>query len=246
MINDITVSITSHGHGPMVVSLCKNLLSIPEIDKIILTLNIPEVLTLPNHEKLLIINNLCPKGFAANQNAAFKFCETKFFVVLNPDVSLDSNVFEHLKQCMRKSDAKLVAPLVKSVNGMLEDSIRHFPTVKNLLMKFMGHDISLYPQLQPAEYFYPDWVAGMFMLFNSTAFASVNGFDEHFFLYYEDVDICVRFWKKGYRIAACMKTSIVHDAQRDSRKKFRYMTWHLKSLFRYLFKHIGRLPNTIN
>ena len=47
---------------------------------------------------------------------------------------------------------------------------------------------------------YPEWVAGMFMLFVSEKFNLINGFNNKYFLYYEDVDICARLWKKKFKI----------------------------------------------
>ena len=91
--------------------------------------------------------------------------------------------------------------------------------------------------------FHPEWVAGMFMLFRSQDFARLGGFDEAFFLYYEDVDICVRAWKQGMKIVACPQVSVVHDARRDSHRSARHIRWHLASMVRYFFKHWGRLPH---
>jgi len=242
VIKDITISIVSHGHGVMVSDLCNKLLFSAEIKKVIVTLNIPEAVSLPNLDNLKIIRNETPKGFASNHNAAFGLCDTEYFIVLNPDVELDPAILQKLKKCVVNTGAKLVAPLVRSKTGELEDSIRRFPTISNLLMKALGQDISRYSLAPTQEYFFANWVAGMFMMFDSKAFEELKGFDEKFFLYYEDVDICARFWIAGYRVAACQSASIIHDAQRDSRKRLRYMGWHLNSLSRYFYKYLGRLP----
>ncbi len=244
MNRNITVSVVSHGHGAMVIDLCNQLLGYPEIAKVVLTLNIEESVEIPGDERFLVIHNHVPKGFAANHNAAFKQCNTQLFVVLNPDVVLTPFVFRDLLQGMIISKAKLIAPIVMSANNQLEDSVRRFPTFFNLLMKALGKDISTYAVQPDKSYFYPEWVAGMFMMFDTKSFASVNGFDEAFYLYYEDVDICVRFWTMQYKIAVNQNTYIVHNAQRDSRKKLRFMTWHLNSLIRYFYKHLFRLPKT--
>jgi len=228
----------------MVENLCNKLLSVAGVSKLILTLNIAESLSIPSCDNLEIIQNGTPRGFAENHNLAFELCTTKYFLVLNPDVDIDPAIFEYLKQSMEKVDAKLIAPLVLSNTGELEDSVRRFPTFKNLLMKALGNDISRYPLAPGHEYVFPNWIAGMFMLFDSEAFAAVGGFDKRFFLYYEDVDICARFWQKAYRVAVCQKASIIHEAQRDSRKRVRYMFWHFSSLIRYFYKHLWRLPKT--
>ena len=80
-------------------------------------------------------------------------------------------------------------PLVQDPGGKAEDSARRFPTAAGLLRKLVttpsGPDYPL--DAGPIEV---DWVAGMFMVFSADAFRAVSGFDERFFLYYEDVDIC--------------------------------------------------------
>lgn len=82
------------------------------------------------------------------------------------------------------------------------------------------------------------------MLFQAEDYKRVKGFDEGFFLYYEDVDICARLWKAGCRVLACPKAQVVHDARRASHRNLRYMRWHVSSVVRYLSKHWLRFPNT--
>src|SRR5690606_29874744 len=103
----------------------------------------------------------------------------------------------------------------------------------SLIAKALGLKDGRYAVRADDPSFFPEWVAGMFMLFRSDAYARLGGFDEKFFLYYEDVDICARIWRQGMKIIACPSATVTHDARRDSRKKLRYMYWHLKSMARY-------------
>ena len=57
----------------------------------------------------------------------------------------------------------------------------------------------------------------MFMLVRSADYMAVGGFDEGFFLYYEDVDICARLWRSGRKVVICPEAIVVHDARRASR-----------------------------
>jgi GT2 family glycosyltransferase len=241
MAASITVSLVSHGHGAMVQTIVAQLLRLPDVAKIFLTLNIPEQLTIHEDLRVIIIHNQAPKGFGANHNAAFLQCATSHFCVINPDVTLQSDVFPQLLACLHQTDAALVAPLVCSPSGALEDSMRTFPTLGGLIRKALGHGDGTYAPAQCSVTFSPDWVAGMFMLFDSQAFAALRGFDEGFFLYYEDVDICARVWAAGNKVVACTDVRVIHDAQRASRRKLQYMFWHAKSLLRYLLKHVGRI-----
>jgi GT2 family glycosyltransferase len=64
----------------------------------------------------------------------------------------------------------------------------------------------------------------------------LHGFDENYFLYYEDVDICRRARLMGLKIVCCPEVAVVHNAQRASRKNIHHMRWHIASMFRYLGK----------
>lgn len=240
----VTVSIISHGHGQMVRNLIDRLLGFPEVRQILLTLNIPELLQLPESAILTVIDNEMPAGFGANHNQAFSRSTQPYFCVLNPDVELPENPFPFLIAEIDRHDAAIAAPLVRNPAGGIEDSIRHFPTPFALLRKAISGFDGSYAIEPGSESFPPDWVAGMFMLVRRADYAALEGFDEGFFLYYEDVDLCTRAWKSGRRVLACPAISIVHDARRESRRSRRYLRWHLSSMLRYFVKHLGRLPTT--
>jgi GT2 family glycosyltransferase len=88
--------------------------------------------------------------------------------------------------------------------------------------------------LHQALPFSPDWIAGMFMLFRSELFREVGGFDERYFLYYEDVDLCFRLRQHGYEVILVPDARAVHFAQRQSHRNLRYLLWHVRSLVRFL------------
>jgi GT2 family glycosyltransferase len=71
------------------------------------------------------------------------------------------------------------------------------------------------------------------MLLPSKIFAQVAGFDERYFLYYEDVDFCARLRLLGYDIVLCPQAKVFHYAQRDSHDSFKYFVWHVRSMLRF-------------
>lgn len=227
----------------MVARLVAVLLTYPEVSQIIVTLNIPEVMRLTVDSRLEVVENQTPKGFGANHNAAFRACRQDYFCSLNPDVELPENPFPRLISVLRASNASLIAPLIKSLGGEVEDSVRHFPLPWSLIGRVCGRPDGRYSISTDSPHFCPEWVAGMFMLFDSSAFRALEGFDEAYFLYYEDVDICVRCWKLGMRVVACPSVTVIHDARRDSHRKIRYLRYHLESMVRYFWMYWGRLPD---
>lgn len=244
MESAVDVSIVSHGHGRMVGDLVASIQTFPEVGRILLTRNTPDSDGVDEAENTLIINNLKPKGFGANHNAAFSRADAPWFCVLNPDIKLPINPFPALLASLNGCSASLMAPSVVNSGGDPEDSVRHFPNVKQLASKLLGRHDGRYT-LQPNQGITPvDWVAGMFMLFRAEDFKVIGGFDEKFFLYYEDVDICTRLWKTGHSVMVCPQVQVVHDAQRASHQSWRYMRWHATSMARYFWKHWCRLPRS--
>jgi hypothetical protein len=238
----ITVSVVSHGHGDMASRLVSRLLAFNEVSKVILTCNIPETLRMTDDSRLVLIKNPTPKGFGANHNSAYRLSKTDYFCVLNPDIELPSNPFPLLTSAMQSHAADIAAPVVLAPNGKVEDSIRHFPTLGSLFSKAMGGPDGRYIIRSSHPSFEPDWVAGMFMLFLTKAYRQLQGFDESYFLYYEDVDICRRAHRLGLKIVCCPDVYVVHHAQRASRRSLSHMRWHLTSMLRYLAKSASQGP----
>jgi GT2 family glycosyltransferase len=234
--NRVTISIVSHGHGAMVSSLLSDLaLHCRSGISVILTLNIPESTAIGDVElpfPVKLIRNASPKGFGANHNAAFKESQGAYFCVLNPDIRIGEDPFPALIDELASPRVGVVAPKIMSPAGNIEDSARRFPTPCFIVRKMFGLASGLdYPIDQMT--LSPDWIAGMFMLFPKNVYAELAGFDERYFLYYEDVDLCRRLRKRGYEIRLVPSISAVHDARRESHRSLRHLRWHLASILRF-------------
>ena len=237
----ITVSIVSHGHGAMVAHLTEQFLSLPEVSQIIVTLNIDEPMELPRDGRIQMLRNETPKGFGANHNAAFELCKSDFYCVVNPDIELLENPFPVLVRALEDPAMALAAPLVLDAQGQIEDSWRRFPSPLSLGLKAFTRHKGTYSNATSAEYFRPDWTAGMFLLFGARDYVALGGFDEGFFLYYEDVDLCARLHRKRRGIIACTQAQVVHKAQRASWHSLEYRRYHLASIARYFRSDLRRL-----
>lgn len=236
----IAVSIVSHGQGALVAQLLQDIRSHCAATSlnVLLTLNIEERLPFDAADfpfEILIISNRQRRGFAANHNAAFAQACGEYFCVLNPDIRFDNDPFPALMAGLADAAVGVAAPLVLGPGGNIEDSARRFPTPLGLARKlFGGPHVPDYAITQALVY--PDWIAGMFMLWRSEVFRQLGGFDEGFFLYYEDVDICVRLRRTGFRVLLVAVVKVTHYAQRASRRNVRYLRWHLASILRYFWK----------
>ena len=232
----ITLSIVSHGQGRLIDNLLRDIKEGLDVSyEIILTLNIPEDesfikdnFTLP----LRIIRNRTAKGFGANHNEAFAQSNGQYFAIVNPDIRAKPLSIRPLLNTLETQKAGACSPAVYSSNDHLQDSARRFPTVWKLTKRAVSHTRRLDYDMQESP-FLVDWLAGMFIVFNREAYISVGGFDERYFMYYEDADICRRLSKGGWPIVFEPSSKIVHDAQHASHGNLRHMIWHIRSAFRF-------------
>lgn len=243
MTKSLCVSLVSHGHGDMVVDLVERLLTLHSLSELIVTLNIPEAFPGLSDKRLRIVRNAHAKGFGENHNEAFRLSQSDFFCVLNPDIVFEADPFPALLKVVQDTAVAMVAPLVLSADGQPEDSMRRFITPITMAKRILGSDSGGYLVRAGGADLFPDWVAGMFMLFRSPCYAKVGGFDERYFMYCEDADICTRLWKAGYKVVGCLSASVVHNAQRASHRSWKHLSWHVLSMLRYLISHSFSLPN---
>ena len=234
---DITLSVVSHAQNALVNQLLEDIgRRCADRIALVLTENVPDptplavgALTCPVER----IANDRVKGFGANHNAAFKHCRTPWFCVVNPDIRLPADPFPSLVAALEKLRAGVAGPRVRNPDGGAEDSARRYPTATSLLKK-------IFREKREPDYSVDrgalevDWVAGMFMLFRASAFRSVGGFDEGYFLYYEDVDLCHRLRAGGSGVVFEPRAEVVHDARRASRRNPRLAMHHLRGALRFL------------
>lgn len=239
MTTTLTISIISHNQAKLAINVLRNLANFCDKNiEIIFTSNVEENLPFTSSDfstPIKIIKNSSPKGFGANHNAAFQQCNTDFFCILNPDIQLTSDPFTHLLKNFNDPNVGIVAPLIIDSANNVQDNARKFPTpwsiLKRTLLRKREPDYSI--KQTPLTV---DWAAGMFMLFRSDLFKQLKGFDERYFMYCEDIDICARAQKLGYTVVLDPSVSVIHNAQRDSHKNWQYMKWHVSSLLRFFYK----------
>ena len=233
----ITVSVVSHGQARLVNQFLEDLgRRCPTPGAIVLTQNVDEPGSFATDRlraPVEVIANAAPKGFGANHNAAFTRCRTPYFCVANPDIRLGADPFPALLDALADEQVAVAGPLVRAPDGRVEDSARRFPTPGALGRKLLGERPGPdYPTDRGT--IEVDWVAGMFMLFRSDGFAAVGGFDEAYFLYYEDADICRRLRGAGRSVLYVPAAEVVHDARRASRRDLRLALHHAASAWRFM------------
>lgn len=246
MIYDLNISVVSHQHGTLVVqalqSLAESLSGSGLLVRVLLTLNLPE----PAIERELhanqwpfalnIIHNPSPLGFGANHNQAFACADAPWFAVVNPDIvwpSTDASFWMSLRTCRSCWDARigLLCPEQVDTTGQRQDFARELLTPWGLVdrawRRWRGKAAGgVAPTVRQA-----DWVNGACMVFRSQAFAGVGGFDLRYFMYCEDIDICLRLRLAGWDIHGT-SWAVVHDARRNTHRSGYHLIWHLRSILR--------------
>ncbi len=227
----VVVSVVSHGHGPTVQPLLYALAAgvqggASSVRRVVLTLNIPEPEPLPPPGGwpfvLQIIHNGCAIGFGANHNRALAAAAEPFVCVLNPDVVLaGGDPFAALVQAAAAPGAGCAYPLQVDAQGQLQDSQRELPTPQALLRRraFGRRERRV------------DWVNAACIVLPQPVWQGIGGFDESYFMYCEDVDLCLRVRLAGFALVQA-PVQIEHSGQRASHQRWTHLRWHLSSLWR--------------
>lgn len=224
----ITVSIVSHGQLALIRPLLEQLdrWSAGSVEKVVLTINVPEsdsaIAGLNPRFPIERIDNPAPKGFGANHNAAFAHCATPWFLVLNPDIRLDGDVLAALVTQARH-ESGLLTPRILEPGKAAPEPHRAIITPLEILTRRRA---TYEPPVVPA------WIPGLFMLFRSKAYGQIKGFDERFFMYGEDFDICARTRLAGWQLQVAESLQARHDAQRASHSSRSHLAWHVTSLLK--------------
>jgi hypothetical protein len=224
----LTASVVSHQQATLVNLLIADLVRYadPQLKRLVVTLNVPEPEAIRAESapfEVVVLRNDRPLGFGANHNRAFGHCRTAWFAVLNPDIRLSPNTLGMLLATRQAKDG-LIAPQILNVDGSPADSARRLPTplqvAKRRLMRRGSRDPNF------------EWLAGMCLVLNSETFRSLGGFDQQYFMYCEDTDLCLRMQLAGWCLRYVPSVRLVHDARRASHRSLRHLLWHVASLLR--------------
>lgn len=237
ILNKISVAIVSHGQLDHVYKLIASLKrhESNSIAEIIVIENLDREFTgFSDFPDIKIYVNQNPQGFSANLNLAFTMATGNYFCIINPDVVFSMSIMESLIKLLDEKRCEILAPLVVDGEGNIQDSFRSFPTPAEIISRYLGKKQLSNVILNPDQKLYfPDWLAGLFMIMPMNIFQGLSGFSEKYRLYFEDVDFCLRGKLKGYSIAVDTTQRVIHDAQRMSRKKFKYLVWHIISAIKF-------------
>jgi len=244
-------SIVSHKHAELIVQL-GSVLNLSKFFVVVIKSNFPgdDFNTFTECKNIYCIDSLYGNGFGKNNNIVFKYClnelgmsDNDVFIVLNPDVIIGSEAIFKLLSYLKKGSVKLATiNLYKDHNKTIYDnSIRSFPKLHDFIFSFIGLGnktlLDKESILSPIEV---DWAAGSFLAFKAKHYSDLHGFDERYFMYCEDIDICYRSFKLNQKITYYPDIDAVHLSKHANRNIFsKHFLWHLASVMRFSLTKVG-------
>jgi len=200
------------------------------------------------------VYNESTKGFAENNNLNFLYYlqnftpkSTDLFLVLNPDIIIDKTSLNKLIQALieQKEDVIVTGNLFLDREFLFpDDNIRQYPRFADFFKTYLLNDRSkVVDKSQPIQAHLDFWAFGACLLVSCDLYKKLQGFDQKYYLYCEDIDFCQRALLSGVKVEYVDQAKIVHFRRRDSKRFLTpYFFWHVASVFKYSFSKRRKLP----
>ncbi|WP_158975118.1 glycosyltransferase [Cellulophaga sp. L1A9] len=186
-------------------------------------------------------------GFGAGHNLAISKTKdiSEFHLVLNADVTFEASILEECYNYMKvNQNTGLLAPKILNPDGTIQYSVKLLPSPLNLIIRRFIPIKSLKKKMDyNYEFHFFDfnevieipYAMGCFLFINTKIFEMVNGFDERFFMYPEDIDLTRRIAEHSKAIFY-PKVTIIHKHGRGSYKNRKLLYYHITSMIKYFNK----------
>lgn len=129
-------------------------------------------------------------GFAAANNKGSDAAQGTYLAIINPDIIIDKDTISQLLRSHLETKASITAPSLINPDGTYQKNAGWFSRSWKLWQQFVL--LPIHMQDAPLKTQRVDWVTGGFILIRKELFESLGKFDEHYFMYFEDLDLCYR------------------------------------------------------
>jgi|SRR5687768_1830282 len=202
-----------------------------------------------------LVSNDRNLGFSAGVNVGLQNTTGRYCMWLNPDTRIiGGDVVELLQYLDKEVGVGIVGPQVLNKDGSVQLSCRSFPSYSTALF----NRYSLLTRLFPGNYFSRkylhtdwdhgavrevDWISGACLIHRRSLLEDVGALDEHFFMYIEDIDFCLRAHGAGWNVHYNPALRVLHHIAGSSRQvPFSMIVELHKSIWLYYAKHFRRNP----
>lgn len=159
-------------------------------------------------------------GFSRANNIGLKMADSEFIAFVNPDVTVESEHLAALEEVINKLQG-FVSPQLLNKDGTTQPNGRGLPFLvdkfANRGIFFPGSRLDHYLFEPQSEVVLVDWLMGAVVCGKKDYFESVGGWNEEYFLYYEDHEFGIKAWKNGYPVALVPKIQWVHGWERETK-----------------------------
>jgi hypothetical protein len=188
------------------------------------------------YQQISLIRNRHNSGFAKAHNLALARIGSRYHVICNPDIVFSDGALRRLQQFMDEhADIGIVCPRFTYPDGSLQPLNRRYPTICDLfLRRFLPGRLKPVFRKRLAAYEMMDvgydrdydvpFLTGALMFCRTDVLKRVGGFDERFFLYFEDADLSRKVQASGLRTVYCHRVSVTHTWERLAHKNWK-MAW---------------------
>lgn len=166
-------------------------------------------------------------GFGKGVNQAAKNASGEYFFIQNPDTKITDNAIEKLLEFARDKEFGIIAPQLIKPEGGIQESVTNLPTIWNAIKEFYLGIKHSYSQYVPDtdEAIEVECVYGAVMLIKKSIFEKLRGFDEKYFMYFEDLDLCRRIKEMGQKIYYLPFIKIYHEVGGTIKKDSPSLRW---------------------
>lgn len=180
-------------------------------------------------------------GYAKGINKLASYAKGDLLLVINPDAELVKEDFKNLIQEFSQNPKLAIAGLkIIGSDGKNEDSAGKFYNPLSFLLFSLGMEKLVSQRFSPEKKRKVDYVSGGFVVFDSQKFKALKGYDEDYFMYIEDMDLCFRAKKLGLHVYFLPVATIRHQGQGSSNKTFAIVNI-FKGLLIFSKKHHSKL-----
>lgn len=189
---------------------------------------------------ITLISNQDNVGFAKANNQGVKAAQGEFVCILNPDTVVAEDTFVKLLE-FANSKSNLGAVGCKLIDGsgaFLPESKRNIPVVKVAMQKLFGNaDMYYANHLSSSDIGKAEILVGAFMLIRREVYHQVNGFDEDYFMYGEDIDLSYKLLQKGFQNYYYGETTCIHYKGESTTKDKKYTKQFYNAMKLFYKKH---------
>lgn len=190
--------------------------------------------------EVILIENKENTGFPKGNNIGVARAKGKYLCILNPDTVVAEDTFAKLLNFSKsKENLGIVGcKLIDGTGNFLPESKRNIPTPNVSLLKMLGNDKKYYAShVSENEIGKVNVFVGAFMFVETEKYLAMNGFDEDFFMYGEDIDLSFRFVKKGFDNYYFGETTVIHYKGESTIKDKEYLNRFYGAMKLFYKKH---------